>query len=102
MQRMTLIARGFPIVVEPHTMYNNQARVYYGPLELGRLTDNTRTGIAEIECLFDSSRGIIAAYGNIEQRVATACDRMVAHLQNMASCRYLPPTLETVGDEDED
>lgn len=102
MQRMTLIARGFPLVIEPHTMFENQGRIYYGPFELGRLVDDSLGRSSVLECLFDTSIQAIRVTGRREERIGTACDRMVALLQQMAQDRHTPPTLDTVGDEDED
>ena len=101
MQRMTLISHGHHIVVEPTTINGDCARVFWGHIELGLLTDDPKRGMCFVTCLHDA-RFESCTHGRQDQRIASAVDRLMSHLLKLASDRHTPPTIETVGDEDED
>ena len=101
MQRMTLSSHGHHIVVEPLTHRSTDARVFWGHIELGMITDDPKRGMSILRCLHDA-RFETCTYGREDQRIASAVDRLMAHLLKLASDRHTPPVLETVGDEDED
>lgn len=103
MQRMPLISHGHHIVVEPLHSWGKptDARVFWGHIELGMITDDPKRGMSILRCLHDA-RFETCTFGREDQRVAQAVDRLVSYLMVLASDRHTPPVVETVEDEDED